>query len=59
MTENNNIFTGSIGSAIGFISNINGAEISKTIIFAFIGGFVSIAGKELFLYLKNKYNEKY
>jgi len=58
MTHNDNIFTGSIGSAIGLITNINGAEISKTIIFAFIGGFVSIAGKELFMYLKKKYNEK-
>lgn len=58
MTQNDNIFTGSIGSAIGLFTNISGAEISKTIIFAFIGGFVSIAGKELFLYLKNKHNEK-
>ena len=59
MTENNNFFTGSIGTVIGIITNISGTEISKTIIFAFVGGFVSIAGKELFLYLKNKYNEKY
>lgn len=58
MTQNDNFFSGIIGTVIGLITNVNGAEISKTIIFAFIGGFVSIAGKELFLYLKNKHNEK-
>ena len=59
MTQNNDFFTGSIGGVIGIITNFSGVEISKTILFAFIGGFVSIAGKELFLYLKKKYNEKH
>lgn len=56
--NNEDITTSTIGASVGILTHTLGSDIFTTLLAAFISGFVSIAGKEFFKYLKNDKNEK-
>jgi hypothetical protein len=56
--NNEDLNIGTIGSSVGIVTHIAGADIIITLFIAFLSGFVSIAGKHFFIHLKNKKNEK-
>lgn len=56
--NNDDLNTGAVGSTIGIVTHAFGADIVITLFVAFLSGFVSIAGRHFFTYLKNKKNEE-
>jgi hypothetical protein len=55
---NENLSIGAIGGTVGIITHSLGVDIILTLFIAFGSGFVSVAGKHFFNYLKNDKNEK-
>jgi len=55
---NEDLNIGAIGGTVGIITHSFGVNLILTLFIAFGSGFVSVAGKHFFNYLKNDKNEK-
>lgn len=56
--NNDDLNIGAIGGSVGIITHTLGGDIIITLFIAFLSGFVSIAGKHFYYFIKNKNNEK-
>ena len=52
--NNENLLVGSIGAIVTNIASINGLDIIQSLLMAFVGGFVSVLGKDFYKKLKEK-----